>query len=83
MEAVWESDALMQKWVFDQHYGVPLAKRFYQTKPLTILDIPHTMRTEALGIADPETPVRTRRRRAAGRRRIRQRAECDCQRRWR
>ena len=52
--------ALMQKWVFDQHYGVPLAKRFYQTKPLTILDIPHTMRTEALGIADPETPVGAR-----------------------
>jgi len=52
--------ALMQKWVFDQHYGVPLATRFYQTKPLTILDIPHTMRTEALGIADPETPVGAR-----------------------
>ena len=52
--------ALMQKWVFDQHYGVPLAKRFYQTKPLTMLDIPPTMRTEALGIADPETPVGAR-----------------------
>jgi CO/xanthine dehydrogenase Mo-binding subunit len=52
--------ALMQKWVFDQHYSVPLAKRFYQTKPLTILDIPHTMRTDALGIADPETPVGAR-----------------------
>jgi xanthine dehydrogenase molybdenum-binding subunit len=52
--------ALMQKWVFDQHYGVPLATRFYQTKPLTILDIPPTMRSEALGIADPETPVGAR-----------------------
>jgi CO/xanthine dehydrogenase Mo-binding subunit len=52
--------ALMQKWVFDQHYGVPLAKRFYQNKPLTILDIPATMHSEALGIADPETPVGAR-----------------------
>ena len=52
--------ALMQKWVYDQHYGVPLAKRFYHTKPLTILDIPATMHAEALGIADPETPVGAR-----------------------
>src|SRR5882672_9422146 len=52
--------ALQQKWVYDQHYGVPLAKRFYQNKPLTILDIPPTMHTEALGLADPETPVGAR-----------------------
>ena len=29
-----------QKWVYDQHYGVPLATRFYQNKPPTILDAP-------------------------------------------
>jgi xanthine dehydrogenase molybdenum-binding subunit len=52
--------ALQQKWVYDQHYGVALAKRFYQNKPLTILDIPATMRTEALGLADPETPTGAR-----------------------
>ncbi len=52
--------ALQQKWVYDQHYGVPLAKRFYHTKPLTILDIPAEMRTEALGLADPETPIGAR-----------------------
>jgi CO/xanthine dehydrogenase Mo-binding subunit len=52
--------ALQQKWVYDQHYGVPLAKRFYQNKPLTILDIPHTMQTEALNVPDPETPVGAR-----------------------
>ena len=28
-----------QKWVYDQHYGVPLAKRFYHNKPPTILDV--------------------------------------------
>jgi CO/xanthine dehydrogenase Mo-binding subunit len=52
--------ALQQKWVYDQHYGVPLAKRFHHTKPLTILDIPATMHTEALGLPDPETPVGAR-----------------------
>jgi CO/xanthine dehydrogenase Mo-binding subunit len=52
--------ALQQKWVYDQQYGVPLAKRFYHNKPLTILDIPATMNTLALGMADPETPVGAR-----------------------
>jgi xanthine dehydrogenase molybdenum-binding subunit len=52
--------ALMQKWVYDQHYGVPLAMRFHHNKPLTIMDVPATMHTEALGIADPETPVGAR-----------------------
>jgi CO/xanthine dehydrogenase Mo-binding subunit len=52
--------ALTQKWVYDQHYGVPLAMRFHHSKPLTILDIPSEMRTEALGIPDPETPVGAR-----------------------
>jgi CO/xanthine dehydrogenase Mo-binding subunit len=52
--------ALTQRWVYDQHYGVPLAKRFYQNRPLTILDIPSVMQTEAVGMADPETPVGAR-----------------------
>jgi xanthine dehydrogenase molybdenum-binding subunit len=52
--------ALQQKWVYDQHYGVALARRFYQNKPLTILDVPATMHTEALGLADPETPTGAR-----------------------
>jgi xanthine dehydrogenase molybdenum-binding subunit len=52
--------ALSQKWVYDPHYGVPLAKRFHHTKPLTILDIPAEMYTDALGLADPETPVGAR-----------------------
>jgi xanthine dehydrogenase molybdenum-binding subunit len=52
--------ALQQKWVYDPHYGVPLAKRFHHNKPLTILDIPAKMETVALGLADPETPVGAR-----------------------
>src|SRR5262245_22888679 len=52
--------ALQQKWVYDQQWGVALARRFYQNKPLTILDIPATMNTVALGLADPETPTGAR-----------------------
>jgi xanthine dehydrogenase molybdenum-binding subunit len=52
--------ALQQKFVYDPQYGVALAKRFYHNKPLTILDIPPVMRTEVVGLADPETPVGAR-----------------------
>ncbi len=52
--------ALGQKWVYDQHYGLPLAKRFHYNKPPTILDIPAKMQWEAVGIPDPETPVGAR-----------------------
>jgi CO/xanthine dehydrogenase Mo-binding subunit len=49
-----------QKWVYDQHYGVPLAKRFYNNRPPTILDKPIEMKFAAVGIPDPETPVGAR-----------------------
>jgi len=52
--------ALTQKWVYDKQYGVPLAKRFYTSKPPTILDAPAQMRAVALDLADPETPVGAR-----------------------
>ena len=40
--------AIGQKWVFDQHLGAPLAKRFYNNKPPTILDAPVNMEWAAL-----------------------------------
>jgi len=49
--------ALYQRLVYDPHYGLSLARRFYSNRPLTILDVPHTMPASALGIPDPETPV--------------------------
>jgi CO/xanthine dehydrogenase Mo-binding subunit len=52
--------AIGQKWVYDQHYGLPLAKRFHYNKPPTILDVPVDMRWSALDIPDPETPVGAR-----------------------
>jgi CO/xanthine dehydrogenase Mo-binding subunit len=52
--------AIGQKWVYDQHLGVFLAKRFYENKPPTILDVPTNMEWAALDIPDPETPVGAR-----------------------
>ncbi len=52
--------AIGQKWVYDKQYGAPLARRFYETKPPTILDAPARMQWAALDIADPETPVGAR-----------------------
>ena len=49
--------AIGHKWVYDQRYGVALAKRFYQNKPPTILDVPTKMSWSAVELADPETPV--------------------------
>jgi xanthine dehydrogenase molybdenum-binding subunit len=52
--------AIGQHWVYDQKYGVPIAKRFYNNKPPTILDVPVNMAWDAVGIPDPETPVGAR-----------------------
>src|ERR687888_605411 len=52
--------AIGQRWVYDQQYGVPLARRFYQNKPPTILDIPAHMAWAAVELPDPETPVGAR-----------------------
>ena len=52
--------AIGHHWVFDQRYGVAVAKRFYNNKPTTILDVPINMAWDAVGIPDPETPVGAR-----------------------
>jgi CO/xanthine dehydrogenase Mo-binding subunit len=52
--------AKTQRWAYDQHYGVALARRFYQNKPPTILDMPQKFIGDAVDIADPETPVGAR-----------------------
>jgi xanthine dehydrogenase molybdenum-binding subunit len=51
--------AIGQHWVYDKQYGAPVARRFYQTKPPSILDAPR-MQWAALDIPDPETPVGAR-----------------------
>ncbi len=52
--------AIGQKWVFDPEYGHMVSRRFYQTKPPSILDVPVNMQWAALDIPDPETPVGAR-----------------------
>jgi xanthine dehydrogenase molybdenum-binding subunit len=52
--------AIGQKWVYDQHLGMPLAKRFHHNKPPTILEAPVNMDWAALNIPDPEGPVGAR-----------------------
>jgi CO/xanthine dehydrogenase Mo-binding subunit len=52
--------AISQKWVYDQHWGLLVAKRFYSNKPTTILDIPLEMKWGAVDLPDPETPVGAR-----------------------
>jgi CO/xanthine dehydrogenase Mo-binding subunit len=52
--------AIGQHWVYDQHYGVPLAKRFHYSKPPTILDAPAVFEFAAVNIPDPETPAGVR-----------------------
>jgi xanthine dehydrogenase molybdenum-binding subunit len=54
------SHALALKTVYDQHYGVALATRLYQSRPPTILDIPRNMKWDAVNLPDPETPVGAR-----------------------
>ena len=52
--------AIGQKWVYDQHYGVALAKRFYSNRPPTILDAPEQMAWATVDLPDPETPTGAR-----------------------
>jgi xanthine dehydrogenase molybdenum-binding subunit len=52
--------AIGQKWVYDQQYGLPVAKRFHHTKPPTILDVPDKMQWAAVELPDPETPIGAR-----------------------
>jgi len=52
--------ALAQKTVYDHHYGLSVATRFYQNRPPTILDVPRNMKWDAVNLPDPETPVGAR-----------------------
>jgi CO/xanthine dehydrogenase Mo-binding subunit len=52
--------ATSQKWVYDTHYGLPVAKRFYQTRPPTTLSLPEKFSWGAVGTPDPQTPIGAR-----------------------
>ena len=63
--------AIGHRWVYDQRYGVALAKRFYNNRPPTILDVPQQ---HGLGRRRParsgNAGRRARHRRTAGRVRL-------------
>ena len=52
--------AIGHRWIYDQRYGVGLARRFYNNSPPTILDMPLNIAWDAVGMPDPETPVGAR-----------------------
>ena len=49
--------ALTQRWAYDQHYGLALARRFHHNRPPTILDAPPSFIGDAVDDPDPETPT--------------------------
>jgi xanthine dehydrogenase molybdenum-binding subunit len=49
--------ALTQRWAYDQHYGLALARRFHHNRPPTILDAPGNFTGDAVNLPDPETPT--------------------------
>ncbi|MDA1093264.1 MAG: xanthine dehydrogenase family protein molybdopterin-binding subunit [Acidobacteria bacterium] len=51
--------ALSQKWVYDRRWGLSLAKRFYNSRPPGILDVPHErpMGWTAAEEPDPFNPL--------------------------
>jgi len=52
--------AQSQKWFYDNRYGLPVSKRFYQTRPPTILSLPDKFSWDAVGLPDPQTPIGAR-----------------------
>ncbi|MBZ5556313.1 MAG: xanthine dehydrogenase family protein molybdopterin-binding subunit [Acidobacteriia bacterium] len=51
--------AIGHRWVYDRHYGLALARRFYHSKPPSLLDAPR-FQWAAVNLPDPETPVGVR-----------------------
>ena len=49
--------AVTQRWAYDQHYGLALARRFHHNRPPTILDAPASFSGDAVNLPDPETPT--------------------------
>ena len=52
--------ATRQKWFYDREQGIGVARRFYQTRPPTVLCFPEKFTWGAVGLPDPETPIGAR-----------------------
>jgi CO/xanthine dehydrogenase Mo-binding subunit len=49
-----------QKWCYDRAHGMPVSRRFYQTRPPTVLCFPENFSWGSVGIPDPQTPIGAR-----------------------
>jgi len=49
-----------QKLFYDHEHGIPVSKRFYQSRPPTILCFPENFSWGSVGLPDPETPIGAR-----------------------
>lgn len=54
------SAARFEHWGFDPRWGVNQNKRFYTTKPFSMLDVPQQLAWDAVDIPDDQTPVGSR-----------------------
>ncbi|WP_306547091.1 xanthine dehydrogenase family protein molybdopterin-binding subunit [Desulfobulbus sp.] len=52
--------ATTQKWFYDREHGMPVARRFYQTRPPTVLCLPEKFTWGSVGMPDPQTPIGAR-----------------------
>jgi CO/xanthine dehydrogenase Mo-binding subunit len=52
--------ATRQKWFYDREQGLPVSRRFYQTRPPSILCLPEKFTWGAVGLPDPQTPIGAR-----------------------
>ncbi|MDR0477772.1 MAG: molybdopterin-dependent oxidoreductase [Desulfobulbaceae bacterium] len=52
--------ATRQKWFYDHEHGLPLSRRFYQTRPPSILCFPEKFTWGSVGLPDPQTPIGAR-----------------------
>ncbi|MCL2457675.1 MAG: xanthine dehydrogenase family protein molybdopterin-binding subunit [Desulfobulbus sp.] len=49
-----------QKWFYDKEHGIPMSRRFYQSRPPSILCFPEQFTWGSVGIPDPQTPIGAR-----------------------
>jgi CO/xanthine dehydrogenase Mo-binding subunit len=49
-----------QKWCYDRGHGMSVSRRFYQTRPPTVLCFPEKFSWGSVGIPDPQTPIGAR-----------------------
>ena len=52
--------ATLERHIYDPQNGLPGTVGLYQAKPASYLDVPETMRTDAVDEADPQSPLGTK-----------------------